>query len=301
MAEIDRVTPDVQAQVLEEFRSTSAQWNGTVVGGTDRTLDLIENLLPERHAASLRPKYGRERAPIEAALHGHQPTFVAATLLQEDPQTIALILSQLPYENGARVLSELSEELRTEVVLRLAGLEPVSRALINQVARALEQVFRSAQPGGSGASGTEAAAEVVGRIGETERQSLLEAIERADQATAEELRHALLRFDHLVSVDDRGFRKLLQQSHASGRRLDKEVPMEELVVAMKTAPDEMRDKIYRNLSNRAGEALREEEESLGPRKLSEVEARQRAIVEIARSLADQGELVIGMADDEDYV
>lgn len=291
VSRVDEVDPDVQSEILDEFRSQTEQLRKTVYGGPQRTLEVIERLLPDSQAQQLRAKFERERAQIAFALHSHSPQFIADTIAEEHPQTVALILSQIPARRGAEVIASLPEELRADVVLRLASLGAVSKETITEIAEVLEQLFSMRLRGPTTLGGVSAAAELIGQLRSSESDHILSHIEQRDEGTAAEIRDHLLTFDHLISADDRGFQKLLQQ-----------ISTEDTVLALKTASEEMRDKIYKNVSSRAAEMLREEEELLGPRKLSEVEAKQREIVEIARRMAEEGELTIRSAEpDEVYV
>lgn len=290
VSRLERVPVEKQVEVLEEFRTRALGERGGVRGGPDRTLQILEKLVPDPHAERLRARIQRAEAPIPYVLHRHTPAFIAAVVSHEDAQTIALVISQLTVKRGSAVLLALPEALRPEVVRRLATLEPVAAEVLADVARGLEDLLSEQEQAKSAAAGVAAAAELLSQIGRAEGDSVLEALQERDEAVAEEIRRSMLTFDHLAQIDDPGFKKLLQN-----------VPMEDLVLALKTASQAMRDKIFGNLATRAREALREEEEMLGPRRLSEVEAKQREIVDIARRLADQGEIVLGAASGESYV
>jgi flagellar motor switch protein FliG len=123
-----------------------------------------------------------------------------------------------------------------------------------------------------------------------ESDALLESLAQRDQAVAEEIRRQMFTFDHLARLDDHAFKKLLQN-----------VPIEDLVIALKTGSSDVRAKVFGNLSNRARQSLIEEEEMMGPRRVSEIEAKQREIVDLARRLADQGEISLGNDGDEQLV
>ncbi|MDJ0864897.1 MAG: FliG C-terminal domain-containing protein [Myxococcota bacterium] len=281
VSRIEQVTEEMQAQVLAEFRAAT-QPEGGVRGGVDRTLELIDALVPDEHAEVLRAKHARDRQPIAGTILDHEPEFVAETIAPEDPQTIALVISQLPARRGAAIIAALPEAVRTPVVRRLATLAPVSREVVDQVAAGLEETFREREGHVWAREGTEVAAQLLVQLEREQSEALLEGIREQDGATAVRIEDSMLTFDQLASIDDRGFKKLLQ-----------EIPMEDLVLALKACSDEMRDKVYRNLSKRAGDALQEEVETLGPRRLSEVEAKHREIIAVARKLAESGEIAIG--------
>jgi len=282
IARIDRVTPEVRASVLEEFRGRLVSGTSAALGGRERALGLIDSLLPEERAERLRAYHQRETAPIAWALLPHAPAFIADTIAPEDPQTIALIVSQLSAARGASVLAALPDVQRPDVIRRLATLAPVSSEAIQDVAAGLDEVFAERLRGATEARGVEAAAVVMAQLRKPESDALLDAVAQQDEQIAEEIRRRMFTFDHLARLDDRGFKKILQN-----------VPIEDLVLALKTASPEVREKVLGNLSSRARQSLIEEEEMMGPRRISEIAAKQREIVDVARSLADQGELTLG--------
>lgn len=290
VSRIDSVPAELQARVLEEFRERIAGREGAVYGGAARTLEIIETLLPPAYAERLRAKYSRDYAPIAWALHPHTPAFIAEGIAGEDPQTIALILSQLPTRQGAAVIAALPDGVRPEVVRRLARLEPVTAEVVSDVAAGLEDLFADSERGVAPAAGPVLAAELIAQMRKGQGEEVLDALELADGKVAEEIRRQLFTFEHLASLDDKGMRRLLQQ-----------VPMEDLALALKTASEALRERVVSCLSSRARDALADEAEALGPRRLSEVEAKQREIVDIARRLADQGEIVVRSDSDEPYV
>jgi flagellar motor switch protein FliG len=290
VSRIEAVPSELQARVLEEFRERIAGRSGVVFGGAARTLEIIETLLPPVHAERLRAKYRRDYAPIAWALHPHTPAFIAASIAGEDSQTIALILSQLPTRQGAAVIAGLPESMRPEVVRRLATLEPVTADVVSDVAAGLEELFADHERAATTPPGPTLAAEMIGQLRKADGDGVLQALEASDADVAEEIRRQLFTFEQLATLDDKGMRRLLQQ-----------VPMEELALALKTASEALQERVRAALSTRARESLADEAESLGPRRFSEVEAKQREIVDIARRLADQGEITLASDSDEAWV
>jgi flagellar motor switch protein FliG len=289
VARIEDVSVEVQAEVLAEFKSRVARPGRPPASGRDRALALIDTLLPKERGERVRLFQQREAEPIAWALLPHAPTFIATTIEAEDPQTVALIVSQLSAPRGAALVSALPDAQRAEVVRRLAALAPVSASVIRDVADGLDDLFAARLRAATDSRGVEAAAQVVAQLRKPESDALLEALSARDAAIAEEIRRQMFTFDHLSALEDRDFKKLLQN-----------VPIEDLVLALKTASPEVRGKVLGNLSNRARQSLIEEEEMMGPRRVSEIEAKQREIVEVARGLADQGEITINGSGDESF-
>lgn len=289
VSRIEDVSAEVQAEVLAEFNRRVIEPGAAATSGRARSLALIDALLPQESAERLRIYQQREEEPIAWALLPHAPAFIAATIAAEDPQTIALIVSQLSVPRGAALVSALPSAQRPDVVRRLAALAPVSADVIRDVADGLDELFAARLRAATDSRGVEAAAQVIAQLRKPESDALLEALAERDEAIAEEIRRQMFTFDHLARLDDRDFKKLLQN-----------VPIEDLVLALKTAAPEVRAKVLGNLSNRARQSLVEEEEMMGPRRVSEIETKQREIVEVARRLADQGEVSLGGDGDESF-
>lgn len=279
---VEAIGAETQARVLDELRERVEGSAAAAMASPERALDWIDELLPAERAERLRLAAQRDAAPIAWALHPHAPGFVASTIEAEDAQTIALIVSQLPAKRGAAVLGALPAAVRPDVVRRLASLEAVSADVLADVAAGLDELFAERLRAAAPARGVAAAAEVMAALPKPDGDALLDALQQRDEAIAEEIRRSMFTFDHLANVDDRGFKKLLQN-----------VPVEDLVLALKTASPAVRDKVLGNLSNRARQSLLEEEEMMGPKRVSEIEAKQREIVDTARRLAEQGELSLG--------
>lgn len=282
IARVECVGAETQASVLSEFRERVEGAGAAAMASSERALEWIDELLPADRAERLRLANQREQAPIAWALHPHAPAFVASTIDAEDPPTIALVVSQLAAKPGAALLAALPDAVRPEVVRRLANLDAVSTEIIADVAAGLDDLFAERLRAAAPSRGVAAAAEVMAVLPKPDSDALLEAIKERDEAIAEEIRRSMFTFDHLAQIDDRGFKKLLQN-----------VPIEDLVLALKTASQPVRDKVLGNLSNRARQSLIEEEEMMGPKRVSEIETKQREIVDTARRLADQGEISLG--------
>jgi flagellar motor switch protein FliG len=219
------------------------------------------------------------------------PKTLAGLLTREHPQTAALVLSQLEGTRGSEVLLALPEELRRDVVLRLGHLESVPDAVLAEV----EAEYRVHQRRLEGAArrpvhGKDVAAALLKRVGQDESSALLDAMQENDGAMADSLRQALFTFEDLKAVDVRGMQQLL-----------KEVATDQLLIALKTASEEIRQKVFSSLSSRAADMLREDLSLLGPTRLSDVEAAQRTIVETALQLERDGRITITRAGAGDFV
>ena len=290
VSRIEAVTPELREQVMEELRAAIRADAGQVEGGRDRALALIDEALDDTRKERIRARLGQEVRRIDWTLQGFEPAFIADALESEHPQTLALILSQLPAESGAGILSALAPELQAEIVLRLADLDEVSFDVIGELERAVAASFGMRSGAASQVPGRDAAAQIINQVGKEGGDSILSALGGRDVDLATAIRKRMLTFNDLVSIDDREFQLLLR-----------EVATEDLVVALKTATAEMSEKVFKNVSSRAADQIREDLEMLGPMKLSEVEAVQERVVELAQRLAEEGTLNLPIGGSQDVL
>ncbi len=219
------------------------------------------------------------------------PAAVADLLRREHPQIVAVILVHLEPEQVSEVLRRFPEGHRNEVMIRLATLDGVQPAALKELSDVLSKVLaggdrmRKANMGG-----VKSAAEVLNLLGTTIEASVLDYIRETDSELAQKITDSMFTFDDLMRVDDRGIQALL-----------KEVQSESLLVALKGATDDLREKIFRNMSSRAAEMLREDLASRGPVRVAEVEAEQKEILQIARRLSDEGQLMLGGGSDGQFL
>ncbi|WP_119354035.1 flagellar motor switch protein FliG [Azohydromonas sediminis] len=216
---------------------------------------------------------------------------VAELLRNEHPQIVAAILVHLEHDHASDILKAFGERQRNEVMVRIATLDGIQPSALKDLNEVLSKVLA----GGdrlkkSSLGGAKAAAEIINLMGSSIETSVLDYIREADADLAQKIMDNMFTFDDLEKLDDKGIQALL-----------KEVQSESLVVALKGASPELREKIFRNMSTRAAETLREDLESRGPVRLSEVEAEQKEMLKIVRRLADEGQIVLGGSGDDEYV
>ena len=230
-------------------------------------------------------------APGIDTLKWMDPAAVADLLRREHPQIVAVILVHLEPEQVSEVLRRFPEGHRNEVMIRLATLDGVQPAALKELSDVLSKVLaggdrmRKANMGG-----VKSAAEVLNLLGTAIEASVLDYIRETDSELAQKITDSMFTFDDLMRVDDRGIQALL-----------KEVQSESLLVALKGATDDLREKIFRNMSSRAAEMLREDLASRGPVRVAEVEAEQKEILQIARRLSDEGQLMLGGGSDGQFL
>src|SRR5262249_54838736 len=210
----------------------------------------------------------------------------------EHPQTIALVLSHLPSSMASRILVGLPTERQVEVVTRIANMDQTSPDVIKEVERGLEKRLsglvaeRFERTGG-----VHAVADILNLAGRANEKAIMEGLAEQSPELVEEIRRLMFVFEDVIHVDDRGIQAVL-----------KEVENDLLTLALKTASDELKDKIFRNMSERAAQLVREEMSFMGPVRVSDVEAAQQKIVDIVRRLEDSGEIVIaGKGGEKDLI
>ncbi|MBT7179045.1 MAG: flagellar motor switch protein FliG, partial [Nitrospina sp.] len=216
------------------------------------------------------------------------PKIIASFIVNEHPQTAAIILAHLDPPVASLTVRELPEENRMEIVHRLATLERVAPSVIRELDEALQSEFRtSGAVSGNKLGGVEIAAEVMGSLDRTTETSILTAMDEVDPDLANEIRNLRFTFEDILKIDDNGIQMIM-----------KEINQEDLLIGLKTATDELKEKLFTNMSERAALMLKEDLESLGPTKISEVETAQQKVIAVCKKLEEDGKLVIGGGADQ---
>lgn len=291
IASLDEVPGELTEEVLEAFHRD--RLDERAEGGMDNAASLVRLALDPEDAEQLidnvRTKV--ENVPF-AFLHDAESASLLSYLRDEHPQTIALVLAHLNYDQAARILPALSSTLQVEVVERLATLEPTHPDVIRAVESGLEHRLASRLVAdGASCGGLDAVAEILNRCDRMTERVVLEGIEGHDSDLVEDIRRLLFGFEDIARVDDKGVQSIL-----------KEIDNEVLCLAMKTASAELRQKVLGNMSQRAADLITEDMEYLGPVRLSDVEAAQRRIIDVVRRLEDAGEVHIeGRASDDQLI
>jgi flagellar motor switch protein FliG len=214
---------------------------------------------------------------------------VADLVRNEHPQIIATILVHLEHDQAGEILRHLAERLRNDVLLRIATLDGVQPQALHELNEALTRVLSgAASVKKQTMGGVRTAAEIMNFIGAAHETAILDAVREYDSDLAQKILDEMFIFENLLDVDDRGIQLLLR-----------EIQSESLILALKGASDGLKEKIFKNMSQRAAEMLREDLEAKGPVRLSEVEAEQKEILKTARRLADEGQLVLGGRGSDD--
>ena len=279
-------------QVLVRFTAAAESQSLLVNDTADYVKAVLRRALGEDKASLLidRILLGGDVSGIES-LKWMDPLAVAELLRNEHPQIVAAILVHLDYEQSAAVLKQLSERQRNEVLLRVATLEGIQPTALKD----LNEVLFKVLAGGdkirkSSLGGVKAAAEIINLLGANIESTVIESIKSYDSDLAQKIMDKMFVFDDVAKLDNKSIQIVL-----------KEVASETLVVALKGASPELKEKILANMSSRAAESMREDLESRGPMRLSEVEAQQKEVLKIVRRLVDEGQVVLGGGGDDGFV
>jgi flagellar motor switch protein FliG len=278
--------------VLQNFAQiASAQY--TPVGDTDEYVRSVlrkalgddkANLLIERILTN------SEVSGIEG-LKWMDPAAVAELLRNEYPQIVAAILVHLEFDQASSVLKAMPERQRNEVMVRIATLDGIQPSALKDLNDVMSSLLTSGdRMRKSTLGGVKAAAEMLNLMGTSVETAVLDYIRESDNDLAQQIMDNMFTFEDLVKVDDKAIQSLL-----------KEVQTESLVIALKGSAPELRDKVLKNMSTRAGEALRDELDSRGPVRVSEVEAEQKEMLKVVRRLVEEGTIVLGGSTDDEFV
>jgi len=281
VARFQEIPSSILDKVLQEFVEEIGHHDLVIQGGRERALHLIEGTLAQERARQLLEKLGRDEKRVDWTLRSYEPDFVAEVIADEHPQTIAVVLSQIPAARASKVIARLPEAIQSDVVLRVASLESVANDVMFELEDELAEMFERHTSPPMAVGGAETAAKMLNGVPKSDGAQILEGVDSRDPEMAGEIRKRMITFNDLVSIDKRGFQALLR-----------EIATEDLVICMKTASEEMREKIFANVSSRAGDQIREELDLLPPMKLSEVERVQMQVVDTARRLEEEGALSI---------
>ncbi len=283
IARLDVIASDHRGSVIEEFYTLALASDYVKLGGLGYARSLLDKVLsPEQAARILRMVEHQVHQKPFSFLHKTDAENLTTFIQDEHPQTIALILSYVSPSKASEILAGLVHAKQIEVVTRVARMENTNPEVIQEVEDGLEMRLSGlVQQTFQKAGGVETVAEMLNLADRGTEKSIIEALEAQDPDLVEQIRRLMFIFEDLLLVNDKGIQQVL-----------KEVDNEELSLALKTASQELTDKIFRNMSDRASAMIKEDMEFMGPVRVSDVEAAQQKIVDVVRRLEDSGELII---------
>jgi flagellar motor switch protein FliG len=292
MSALGDVDLSVMEMVTKEFYDLVQSGGGGLgVGGKDFLKNALMQAMDPARATDILNNIttpGEELGGGLETVRMLEPKVISSFLVSEHPQTAAIILAHLDPAVASQALSELPEKNRMEIVHRLATLERVAPNVIRDLDEALQAEFRtSGAVSGNKLGGVAVAASLMGKLDRTTETTILTAMDEVDQELADEIRNLRFTFEDILKIDDNGIQIMM-----------KEIQQEDLLVALKTASDDLKELLYNNMSDRAALMLKEDLDSLGPTKMSDVEKGQQKIIAVCKKLEDEGKIVIGGGGEE---
>jgi flagellar motor switch protein FliG len=292
IAKMKAVPRERYEAVLDKFGTMAANESMLVADTDEYVKAVLRKALGEDKANLLidRILQGSDVSGIES-LKWMDAQSVAELLRNEHPQIVAAILVHLEYDQASDVLKTFTERQRNEVMVRIATLDGIQPAALKDLNEVLSKVLAGGERSRKASlGGVKTAAEILNMLGSSIETSVLDYVREADNDLAQKIMDNMFTFDDLDKLDDKGIQSLL-----------KEVQSESLVIALKGATPELRDKIFKNMSSRAAETLREDLESRGPVRVSEVEAEQKEMLKVVRRLVDEGQIQLASGGDDQFV
>ena len=291
MSEITYIPSDVLSTVMDEFLINFKSDSNMVVSGQDFLKQVVNKSMDKDSAREVFKVIGEKNSGVPFSDLAYIPVENLINIIQgEHPQTIALILSYLPYEKAAEVLKSLPEELKIDVALRIVQIGQVDVEIVKELDKLIKNELSKIGGATRKCDGIETLANILNQVDGITEESVLSHIENEDGDLADKVKQKMFVFEDLLQIENRHFRDILQN-----------VDNQLLIKALKTTSDEMKDKVFSNLSERASEMLKEDMEVMGPVKLSEVEEAQQEIIKIAKRLESEGRIVLAKGGDDVFV
>jgi len=284
-----KIPLEVKNAVLDEFMELQRARGFLIHGGLDYARDMLQKALGQQKAAEILNKLTSDMNAVSfSALRKTDPKHLFNFIREEHPQTIALILAHLTPDQAAVILASLPPEKQSEISRRVAIIDRFTPDIIMDVEKLLEQKVSSViQQDHTVVGGVQSLVDILNRVGRSAEKVILEGLEQEDPELAEEVKRRMFVFEDLVQLPDNYIQRVL-----------KEVDPKDLALAMRGANEEVNTRIYKNMSKRAAEMLKEEIEYMGSVRLREVEQAQQKVVTVIRRLDESGEIIISRGADD---
>jgi len=282
IAHLNKIPPEILDEVLEEFYSYFQASNLISRGGMDFAKKLLQEAYGEERAGSVLNKLATSKNNPFQFFNEADPTQLATSFQNENPQLIALVLAYLKPEKSAAVINHLPEKMQAIVSMKIAEMDRTNPEILHEVEKIIENKFSSVVVQDfSQAGGVEALADILNRTDRSSEKRIMEVLENNDIELAEKVRELMFVFEDIVKLDDRSIQRVLR-----------EVDTKDLGLALKGANDDVKDKIFTNMSERASGMLKDDMEFMGPVRAKEVQEAQTSVVAIIRALEATGEIII---------
>jgi flagellar motor switch protein FliG len=292
IARLETIEPDQKEAVLMEFQELMMANEFITTGGIDYARELLEKSLGSQKAIDIinRLTSSLQVRPFDF-IRRTDPAHLLNFIQQEHPQTMALILAYLEPNKASVILQNLPHEVQSDVARRIATMDRTSPEVLREVERVLEKKLSTlSSEDYTAAGGVENIVEILNLVDRSSEKQIIEALEDEDPELAEDIKKRMFVFEDIVMLDDRAIQRVMR-----------EVDSQELSKALKSVDTEVQDKIFRNMSKRAAQMLKEDMEFMGPVRLKDVEEAQQKIVSIIRHLEETGEIVVARAGEDELV
>ena len=292
MAGLSNITNSQMELVMQKFVGTIGEQTSLGMGSDQYIRNMLTSALGAEKAGGVidRILLGRNSKGLEQ-LKWMDARAIAELIRVEHPQIIAIVMSFLDPDQAAGVLAEFPEKMRTDVIMRVASLDGIQPAALQELDEILEKQFSGgANVQSSALGGVKKAADILNFVDGAIESKVIEQISESDDELSQQIQDNMFVFENLIDIDDRGMQTLLR-----------EVSSDQLLLAMRGAPEPLRDKIFKNMSSRAAEMLKDDLEAAAPVKLSDVEASQKEILTVARRLSEAGEINLGGGAGEAFI
>ncbi len=292
LARLDKITADQRQAIIDEFYEVAIAQDYIAEGGVDHARQVLESAFGSDRADEVirRVEAAMQVVPFDF-LKKADLSQVLSFIQDEHPQTIALILAYMPMNSAAMILSKIPGELRADVAARIAMMDQTPPEVIRRVEQVLEKkVSAVLSQEMTHAGGPKALVDLLNRVDRSTERLIMDSLNERNPELADQVKNMMFVFEDMVQLDDRAIQAIMR-----------EVDMKELATALKGVGQEVQQKVYKNMSERAVSMLKEDMEFMGPVRLRVVEEAQQKIVAIIRRLEENGEIVLGRAGEEDVL
>ncbi|HEX5563764.1 MAG TPA: flagellar motor switch protein FliG [Sporosarcina sp.] len=289
---VKKVDSSVKEEIIEEFHNIALAQDYISQGGIGYAKTVLEKALGKEHAQAIinRLTSSLQVRPFDFARRA-EPSQILNFIQNEHPQTIALILSYLEAEQAGMILSSLPQEMQADIAKRIATMDSTSPEVISEIEAVLERKLSSTVTQDfTETGGVDAVVQVLNGVDRATEKTILDALEIQDPELAEEIRKRMFVFEDIVTLDNRSIQRIVR-----------ECENEDLILSMKVSSEEVREILFKNMSQRMAESFQEEMEVMGPVRLRDVEEAQARIVSIIRRLEDSGEIIIARGGGDDII
>lgn len=286
---VSEVGRETQFEVNQEFRNMLMASDVLLVDGREFARDVITSAFGESDGEGLLEYIsGARKEPISTIIADVPEKILQGFITSEHPQTVSFLLTKMHPDQAAAVLQTLPEETQTDILIRIAHLNMVKGDVVDEVREVLRAQLRVVGTNEEEVIGTKSAADILNFVDRNNEERILTEIEEMYPDLSEQIRNLMFTFEDIKKIDDKGIQTIL-----------KEVPRDQLVLSLKVCSPDLADLLYRNVSQRAAEMIKDDLEAMGPVKLKDVEKSQQGIVDIVRRLEAEGKIVIGGMGEED--